>query len=232
MRFDRAQTERIVSSSRRSGTTVNSILLRDLYQTIRDWRSRAGFSRRGDRIRFCVPVNLRTKRDHTLPVTNALSLLFLDRDEVEMQCSESLLAGIHDEVHGTGRKDLRMSFVTMLRVSRNLPGGIKRWLDPDKCWATCLFSNLGVLFKDSPVVGNDGQLAAGGLRLESWDLVPPLRNNMGVTVCPYSYAGRLSIVIHYDSSRMDPSQLADIASAYRSNIEQNSQIDAEILAAS
>ncbi len=221
LRFDREQTQRIKARSKELQVTVNSILLRDLFLTTQEWREALGVNREDDLLRFCVPVNLRTSDDRDLPVSNVLSLLFLDRRDAEMQDPDALMHGIQRELHATKKKDLRLTFITILAVGRQLPGGLKRWLKTNKCWATCIFSSLGVLFRGTPLTVRDGHLIAGDLTLENWDLVPPMRRKVGLTICPYTYAGRLSIVFNYDRTRMSGDQLSLMLNNFLARIDSS-----------
>ncbi len=213
LRFDRATTRKIIQASKAQSITVNTILLHDLFLAIRDWREQLGVNRENDMLRFCIPVNLRTERDQSLTIANAISLLFMDRNDEQMQSSD-LLESVYHELHDDNRKDLRASFVTMLQIGRRLPGGLKRFLSNGSCWSTCLFSSLGVVLDDVSLPKKDGHLVAGNVQLEQWDLVPPMRDNLGLTVCPYTYAGRMSMVFHYDPTRINGSQLALMLQAY------------------
>lgn len=221
IRFDQEQTQKIVKASKAKAVTVNSILLRDLFLAIRDWRSELGVNQKDDTLRFCVPVDLRTQRDLDLTVANSISLLFLDRNESQLQCEQSLLDSVQDELHNKARQDFRISFVTMLQVGRHLPGGLKKFLSDRRCWSTCIFSSLGVLFRDVVLPDDDGCLVAGNVRMEQWDLVPPLRDNLGLTICPYTYAGRMSVVFHYDPTRINGEQLAMMLQTYLSRLEKS-----------
>lgn len=232
IRFDRVQTAKLVDSAKSQKVSVNSVLLRDLFLSIRDWQSKLGVNQQDDTLRICIPVDLRTWRDKELPVANAISLLFMDRAGNQMTSAEELLAGIYEELHGKKRQDLRISFVTMLGVARHLPGGMRRWLDKQRCWSTCIFSSLGILFRDLALPENDDCLVTSGLRLVQWDLIPPMRDNLGLTICPYTYGGRLSIVFNYDPSRMNRNQLSMMLQTYLSRLESSAGLYAGEIASS
>lgn len=225
IRFDRDQTKKIVCAAKSQQVTVNSVLLRDLFLAIRDWRGELGVNQKEDTLRFCVPVNLRTQRDVDLTVANSISLLFLDRNEEQMECESSLLESIQDELHNQARQDFRISFVTMLGVGRHLPGGLKKFLAKRRCWSTCIFSSLGVLFRDVVLPTEDDCLVAGNVRMDQWDLVPPMRDDLGLTICPYTYAGRMSVVFNYDPTRVNGDQLAMMLRTYLSRLEESTGIE-------
>ena len=225
MRFDRETTQKIIGAAKSNGVTVNSILLRDLFLTIRDWREQLGVNRDDDLLRFCVPVNLRTVRDQSLTVANSISLIFMDRNDKQMQSESNLLHSLYDELHNKSRQDLRISFVTMLDVGWRLPVGLKRFITSRSCWSTCLFSSLGVVLRDTILPQEEGLVVAENVRLEQWDLVPPMRDNLGLTVCPYTYAGRMSIVFNYDPTRVNGEQLALMLQTYLSRLESSTGLE-------
>ncbi len=62
-----------------AGATLNDLLLRDLFLTVRSWQAAAGAEPGRKRLRILMPQNLRTRDDRGLPAANVMSFAFLTR---------------------------------------------------------------------------------------------------------------------------------------------------------
>ena len=89
-------------------------------------------------------------------------------------------------------------FPSIMWVLGCLPGGLQRVLRRDRCLATCVVSNLGRIFVDTPLPRRDGKLVAGELTVEAVDTAPPVRGGSGAALTFYTYAGQLSVSLNYD----------------------------------
>jgi hypothetical protein len=173
--FDPTESERIRRVAPRLGTTVNDLLVRDLFLALGDWRSRHGQGTDRDWLRLSVPINLRTAADRRVPAANLVSMVFLDRRPAQFADPSRLLKGIHDEMQLIKRLHLGLTFVLSLRALRAVPGALARMTRADRCKATCVFTNLGAPLARVPLPRNNGRIAAGDVILESIDALAPLR---------------------------------------------------------
>ena len=196
--FTREETENILAAARRLGVTVNDLLARDLFLAVGQWRQQNGFGHDNDWLRFSVPVNLRTQADERLSMANCMGMVFLDRRPRDLADPRQLLKSIHEEMQLNKRWQLGLMFVLSADLLRRLPGALSWVARIDKYAATCVFSNLGVVLGKTPLPRRDGRIVAGDVVLEGVDFVMPLRPNTSVAVCVYTYAARLSVMMHHD----------------------------------
>ena len=69
-----------------------------------------------------------------------------------------------------------------------------------------MLSNLGRVFRDSPLAGTDGIMRAGDLVLDSYDLLPPIRPLTHLAVGVVENAGGLRLSAHFNASAITPSE--------------------------
>ncbi len=216
--FDRAQTDQILEASRNAGVSVNSTLLGSLFETILEWRTNNGIHRQEDRLRICVPVNLRTQKDRALTAANAISLLFVDRNYREILDRENLVRGVDLEVR-QARRDMWLTFIATLSVARMLPGKVvQKFTRKNQAWSTCLFSNVGVAFRELSAQFDDGEIDLGGATVESWSFLPPLRKALGLSIGCSTFAGKLKIACHYDQDHLSSSEVHSLLKSWTDSI--------------
>ena len=212
--FDETATSAILKAAKRRGVTVNDLLVRDLFLAISDVRRRAGRGQDDDWLRLSIPMNLRGQNDARCSASNFVSLIFLDRRPRDCVIPEDLLTTIQAEMNLIKRNRLGFIFLLSLRAARALPGGITRANRKVNCDATAVLSNLGQPFKDCPLPRTDGKIVAGNVRLEHTDFLPPFRPYTSAVFSITTYADRLAIALHYDSSAMDEKHADDLHSTY------------------
>ena len=196
--FAKKETANILAAARRLDVTVNDLLTRDLFVAVAQWRQQNSFGHDNDWLRFSVPVNLRTQADERLSMANCMGMVFLDRRPRDLADPRQLLTSIHEEMQLNKRWQLGLTFVLSADLLRRLPGALSRVARADKYAATCVFSNLGVVFGKTPLPRRDGRIVAGNVVLEGVDFVMPLRPDTSVAVCVYTYADRLFVMMHHD----------------------------------
>lgn len=223
--FDPEETSRILAAAKRRKVTVNDLLARDLFLAIGTWRERHGVGKPDDWIRFSVPVNLRGPGDDQLSIANVVSLVFLDRKPHEFAAPQTLLESIQYEMQLIKRLQLGFTLIGSLIVARRLPGGVQRVMPGDKCLSTCVFSNLGVIMTETPLPRRDGKLLLGDVTLEGLDFVTPLRPHTAIAFCPYTYAGRLSVMMHHDPRSLTEAQADDLLENYLEQIRRSLEAD-------
>ncbi|MEE8451461.1 MAG: condensation domain-containing protein [Thermoguttaceae bacterium] len=218
-----AETDALRRSARERQVTVNELLARDLFLTLEAFQANLapgkGLTFKGtDWLRLSVPMNLRGDSDRRLPAANVVSLVFLDRRKRHCTEAARLLAGIHREMQRIKRLRLGLTFVLSLRLLKYLPGGIARTVETDHCQSTCVFTNLGPLFVDTPLAQSDGRVVSGSLVLEGMDILPPLRPHTCAALCIFTYAGRLNVTLHYDARPLSKTDAESLLETYMQNI--------------
>jgi NRPS condensation-like uncharacterized protein len=204
--FAKKETANILAAARRLDVTVNDLLARDLFLAVAQWRQQNGFGHDNDWLRFSVPVNLRTQADERLSMANCMGMVFLDRRPRDLADPRQLLESIHEEMQLNKRWQLGLTFVLSADFLRRFPGALSRVARADKYAATCVFSNLGVVLGKTPLPRRDGRIVAGNVVLEGVDFVMPLRPDTSVAVCVYTYADRLSVMMHHDPRALSDDQ--------------------------
>ena len=181
---------------RKKNVTVNSLLMQNLILTFEHWRNRKGFTTAKELQRICVPINLRT--NDCMTIANSMSFMLIDHKNGSSSPG-ALLEHVQAQVHSPDR-DLRLSFNVLIRVGRCFPGGVRGFLGSQNCWATAIFSNLGRVLDGFTNKSETGHAVAGNVTLEDWELLPPLHDNVSLTVCSSSYAGKLKVLFYHDTN--------------------------------
>jgi NRPS condensation-like uncharacterized protein len=141
--FEPDETRAILAAAKSAGVTLNDLLVRDLFLAVGAWRRRHDIGDDRQWLRFSIPMGLRTPDDETMPMTNSVSMVFLDRRETDFSEPGQLLEGIHRQMQRIKNLQLQYTFVLSLAASRWLPGGLARETRADRCRSTSCLLNLG-----------------------------------------------------------------------------------------
>ena len=222
--FDLDETREISAAAKRLQVTMNTLLIRDLFVTLGVWRKRQAIGTEQDRLRLFIPVNLRGSADKHMPMSNAISMVFLDRRVRGSAYPDLLLKGIHEQMWMIKRFQLQYTYILSIGVARLLPGAISRMARVDKCYATSYFSNLGVVLEQTPLPRRKGRIVSGNVVLESVDVASILRPHTNVGFVAYIYGGRLRIAMHYDSRVIPAEQSGELLNIFTQQIRQSIQV--------
>jgi hypothetical protein len=158
------------------GATVNDVLLRDLFVTLRGWNAQHGDLRDRANLRLLMPQNLRDREDRGMPAANLMSFAFVTRRADRCDNPDSLLQSIHEETTAIRRGKLSLYFLGSLASLQS--AGLLPWLlRREMCFSTVVLTNLGDStrrFSTRFPRTADG-LVVGNLIYEGVDAVPPLR---------------------------------------------------------
>lgn len=194
--------------------TANEMLLAALFGAIADWRQERGIGREEDWLRLMVPMNLRELRHRRLSAANRVSFISLDRRLAQCHDYKSLLRSIHGQMKVIHDHDLRLTFHSMLHVSRFFPGGLKSLAKPQRCGSTAILTNLGEPFRRLPLRQDQQKWCTGSLRLEGIDLLAPLRPHTNVAFAAFRYAGRQCLTLNYDPRTLDETSAQDLLARF------------------
>ncbi len=195
-------------TSRREGATLNDVLTRDLCLAIEQWNAKYGAAQRFKPIRVMVPVNLRTRGDDAMPAANVVAMVFVDRKPAWYASSQWLLKTIAWELGLIKRFRLALAFVRGTALVRLIPGGLKFLTRANRCYATCVFSNMGKVLNDTPLPYLDEKLSAGDLTLEAVESASPVRPHTSVAFSCVTYGGRTRLVLNYERYALSASAAA------------------------
>jgi len=193
------ETAQYISAAKSRGVTINDLLLSILFKTIGQWQQQS-FTSINPSFRINVPLNLRKGQNDNIPVSNEVSIVFMDRC-LEQCCGnvEELLQGIHREMNWIKRTEQKHYFLFLLKIRDYFGKGIYTYLHFRKCRYTVLFSNLGRVLEALPLPRReDGRLMVGDAVLESIDATPPIRLGSMISLLVLTYADRLRFFLRYD----------------------------------
>ncbi len=149
-----------------------------------------------DWLRMIVPINLRRAENMLMPMANSVSSVFLDRQPCNCSDADQLLAGIQEEMDLINRMELQYTFLFSLGLARLMPGGLIGRTRASKCEISCCLSNLGPVLGRLPLPRLEGRVVAGNVVLDAVDFIIPQRPFIDASFCVYTYAGRLSVLMH------------------------------------
>jgi NRPS condensation-like uncharacterized protein len=208
--FSRDESVAIQRRAKETGTTVNSLLLRDMFQILHDWRREHEWACDGDTLRLTMPVSLRTAAHRTMPAANLVSLVCLERTADEARDAEALLRSIDAEIE-EGKNDKRgLVFPLVLRLLQFWPSELAKGLRRKRFCGSVLLTNIGPALANCHLPRRDGKLNLGKLSLEQVNFLPVLRPGHCVTVGATIYAGMISLGMHYDSRTITSVQAREI----------------------
>lgn len=223
-RLDRAESTGLVMTARRLGVTVNDLLIRDCFLTLKRWRMRTGDQ--SGWIRVAVPVNLRTRADRRLPAANKASLVFLDRLARHMADPQRLLHSVHEEMAMIKQMQLGATLILTLENSLSMPGGLEEFARPDHCTATAFLTNLGAILDRYPVPLKEGRFVVGDAVLRSMEALAPLRPLTCAAIAVLVYAGQFHITLHYDSRVLTVTDARELIDDFTGRVRRSADVPA------
>lgn len=115
---------RLRRHAKQTGSTLNDLLLRDLFLSFRDWMQATDSQRQGSTLRIGIPQNLRQDADNAMPAANRMGMVFLDRDFRLPVNPKDLLDGIRRETAQIKRWSLGLGMVSVVNWSGRVRGGV------------------------------------------------------------------------------------------------------------
>ena len=219
--FDCQVTTRILSEARRRKVTVNDLLARDLFLAIHDWRTQHGVKSENEWLRFFMPINQRTTDDETLSAANIMGAVFLERNRRHMTDADSLLQSIKADMQRHKHNQNGFLFNAALALMKRIPRLRNQVLRQNKCMSSCVFSNLGIILNRTPLPRRDGKLAIGEMILDQVDFIAPLRPLTAAAFCVYTYAGRLTVNLHFDPRSISRPQADSLLELFTGKIHES-----------
>jgi NRPS condensation-like uncharacterized protein len=216
-RFSKSETAGLVAAAREAGTTVNDLLVRDLFLALGNFRTQRQLGDICEWLRLLIPINLRSHDNELLSAANAVSMIFLDRQPHAFDDGPALLDGINQEMDLIKQKRLGLIFPLALRFRRSFPGAIARLRRMSKkqvCHATAVLSNLGRPLLEVPLPRRDGKLVAAEMTLERFDFLPPIRPYTLAAFGTFTYADRMQIALHFDAHGLADADAKELLKKY------------------
>ena len=202
--------------------TVNDLLLRDMFLTVRQWNESRGRQPARDWLRITVPTNLRYRHESRLPAANVLGYALLSRRAGDCDESSAFLLGLASDMDVTRKWGLGSLFVQAIGIVDRIPGLCWFWTRASGCFSTVVFSNVG-----NPVRRfrarfplEAGKARAGNLILERIYGAPPIRPGTRAALAVVSYADALTIALRYDTRWLTPEDAAGLLGMFRRQLER------------
>lgn len=213
--------DHLVNYSKSKRVTINDLLLRDFFLTLKQWTNRKSKLERKKNLRIFMPVDMRTSKDQKMPAANVVSMYSLDRKSTEINSSDHFLNSISQETILLKKNYMGMAMIRSLRIISTLRWGFLLTMKPSfiyPCHATVILSNLGIPLKKTLLPKNEQrEVIVGNLTVESWELLPPFRPNSPLSIGIGTEGKTLQVTLHYNSqvmSKQDAQELCDIYEAY------------------
>ncbi|MEQ9409205.1 MAG: condensation domain-containing protein [Fuerstiella sp.] len=200
-RFGTAELNALLTESRAQSATLNSLLMKAVYQSLDQWMSRNGDT--GHRwIRMGVPASTRADRQAATSCCNQVTIMFLDQHSREIRQGESLLTRVTEQTRFHRDSNIWYSMLQLLDFLAVVPPLLRLYLRANRRMCTTIVSNVGRAFEACTLPRTDGRLKAGDLQLTGLNFLSPLRPGTEVTFGIVTYAGTLSLNMHYKPQRI------------------------------
>lgn len=194
--LDPPEIQGLRRTANKSSSTVNDLLLCDLYLTLGRWMKNKQDVPGNQTVRIGIPLNLRKTSDRGMSAANRMGLIFLDRRLKRLDDPGNLLRGIRRETRAIKRWNMGLATLMLFNWAGRLRKGMVGLL-PRRCLASTIFSNGGAIFRKTQLPTQDQCVVAHNVRLESIEVIPALRPETDANFIVVSYAGRLNLCMSY-----------------------------------
>lgn len=204
--FAHDESRQLLDAAKTANATMNDLLLRDHLLAMHRWNVEHDAKLRRRSLRIMVPIDLRVPGDEALSCCDVVTMVYIDRFPAICRDHDFMLWLIRLETAFLKRFKLGLSFIRGLSLYGLIPGGYEFLSRANRCYATAVLSNLGILFRGAPLPRREGKLVAGDLTLERVESAPPVRPYTAAGITTLSYGGQLTIVFNYDRHHFVPSE--------------------------
>ncbi len=224
----REQTAALMKAAKQEGVQMNDLLLRDLFLTLQEWNQHVLRGRQCFTV--TMPTSLRDRNDARMPSANIVSHSFIDVTAADCQQTGQLLRHVSLRTSEIRRWNMGQLTLSGLKMMRKIPWFYQVLTSPRICHATTVLSNLGDptrrFYRNLPHVG--GQVISGGMTLEHFYGVPPLRPLTRANFLLSMYAGRLTISLRGDRNWFSPEQAQKMLDLYQHKILRSAESTARL----
>jgi hypothetical protein len=216
--LDAHQAGRLRAAAMAQGVTVNDLMLRDLFQTLRAWNARHD-RQPGDWLRINMPASLRARDDQWMPAANIMGFTFLTRTTAQCAHDRYLLESIRRETEAIKRWQLGFLFLGGLMAARTVRGAIPWMLRRQRSFATAVLSNVGRIFPRTGLPRRNRRLVCGNLVLEQLTGTAPIRPLTRVAICVVTYANQTTLNLRCDPHCFSVEQSRQLLEEYVARLE-------------
>ena len=225
--FEESETKALIQAASRLQATVNDLLLRDIFLTLRQWNAEQSPESRDGWLRIASPFKLKTRDDARMSAANGVGYNFITRRESECVEGADFLQGIVRENDPATRYRRGTSFLRGFRLMEHIPGAIPLFMGTKRCFATTVLSNLGNLGRYFGTIFpcESGKIVAGNLVLEDVYGTPPVRPNTHAAFAVGTYGGRLWISVRRDPKALTADGVRHLLGMYVNRLTSASAIN-------
>jgi NRPS condensation-like uncharacterized protein len=215
--FSQEETRDLIRAAASQSATLNDLLLRDLFLSLREWNLKHHAHAKEGYLRVMQPINIRTALDKSGKAKNDFSMVAIDVRPKYFASPRLLLKQVQKITKRIKGLD---KFIVLLpkaigQVGR-IKGGLSFMSKEERLFASTLFSFIPVdsllAFSDTPQI--EGKICFGNLKMESLVGFPPLRKTNPAVFGATLYAKKLSVIIHFDPSAYLPSQAKELLEGF------------------
>lgn len=192
IQLDVQATARLRAAATTRTATLNDVIVAAAMRAAVRWNDRHGRSRRG--VRVTLPVSIRPPR-RRVPACNGISYAFLDRSRDACADREALLGSLAKASRWILTSDVVQGFVQAIGLLSRRPWMLRAAIRAPVCLSTMTVSNVGDVSRRmrAGVPKLAGRDAPGGLVIQGFRGVPPLRPHTRAALGVAAYAGTTTI---------------------------------------
>ena len=218
--FSTSELNGLLAEARTQSTTLNNILMKDVYRSLDGWMCESGKSAHRW-IRMGVPASTRIDESVENTCCNHVTIMFLDQHSSDIRTSESLLDQVTQLTRFHRESNIWYSMLQLLQVLAAVPPLLRLYLRTNRRMCTTVASNVGRAFESCPLPRNDGQLVIGDTLLTSLNFLSPLRPGTEVTFGCVTYGNTLSLSMHYKPHRVGEKQARQLMENVVNNLRKS-----------
>lgn len=212
-------------SASHQDVNLNSLLLREMFLTLRDWNQTYNGLKENQWLRLGMPLNMRLSQHEGIPACNMVSMMFIPRTAKDCEDEEELLRGIQTQTIKTLHNRLGNLLLAGIRRLRKVPGLLSLVIASDRPFTTAILANIGDMRKH---LGGEfqhvkGRCIAGNIIIEQIDGVAPVRPGTRVSVSLGVYGRQLVINMNCDQKFLSLEQSEQLLEAFVSRLETLAQ---------
>jgi NRPS condensation-like uncharacterized protein len=200
---------------------LNSLLLREMFLTLRDWNKTYHGLKKNQWIRLGMPLSMRMPQHRGIPACNMVSMMFFPRKADDCDDVDDLLQGIQKQTIKTLHNRLGNLLLAAIRRIRKVPGLLTLLLHSNRPFTTAILANVGEVRKH---LGGHfphikGRCIAGNIIIEHVDGVAPIRPGTRLAVSVGVYRRELIINTNCDQNHLSHTHSQQLIALFVSRLE-------------
>lgn len=185
-------------AAKRHGCTLNDLVITCLFRSLHEAMIERVPERR-HRLRLFIPMDLRGNPLNTCQVGNIVGMLHIDRvvSARGLESDPVSVCSVASDMKLFRKTQMGRALVVSLGTVTALLGSPGWLLNPGKCGATTVLTNLKTPLQSSKLAGPDGRMQIGTTVLESVELFPPVRPMTPACFGLLTYGNELRLAMRF-----------------------------------